>query len=581
MQQSGRSRGRSGGAGDGYARMRRLERERKRRKRVLILRTCLVVFLLCMAGIIVVIGKGAGKKKDEEALLAESNPVIENKVTVNDISIKGMKRDEALQVILENTPWTMEVVCENDRYSVTNLFQIQLEKLLDEICFEDGSGEFMVDMEHLEELAAKEADVCKEKWDEPPKNSGPESFDKVSGTFVFSESQPGMVIDHQKLQAEILEAVRNKDYDAVIFAEREQVPAEITKETAKKTYKTLASFTTETTDNAKRNINVRLSAEALNGTIIQPGEEFSFNQVVGQRTAEKGYQAAAAYNSGEVVQEVGGGVCQMSSTLYRVAFQSGMEISFRRSHTFEPNYVTPGQDATISWEQPDFRFINTSKGPIGIRASYSDRKASVSIYGIPVLEEGITWDLYSEKVEEMELPPPVYEEDPTLEPGQEVLKKAGTKGNRWVTYKVVYKDGKEIERVEDHAKTYKGHAPVIRRNTTNVSPSQSGVESTAETIMESIVDGMEEDMVSSSESRETTETKPETRPSREETPESAKPETESSKSETKPSREETLAATKPETQETKPAAKPSKTEETPAEIPQVPVLETISPKPED
>ena len=72
-------------------------------------------------------------------------------------------------------------------------------------------------------------------------------------------------------------------------------------------YKTLETFTTNTTSNPKRNTNVRLAAEALNGTIVQPGEEFSFNQVIGPRTEEKGYQAAAAYNSGEVVQEVGGG----------------------------------------------------------------------------------------------------------------------------------------------------------------------------------------------------------------------------------------------------------------------------------
>lgn len=79
-----------------------------------------------------------------------------------------------------------------------------------------------------------------------------------------------------------------------------------------------------------------------------------------------------------------------------------MEVTFRRSHTFEPNYVTPGQDAAISWEQPDFRFVNTSDKPIGILASYADRKATVSIFGVPVLEDGVVWDLASEKVEEID-----------------------------------------------------------------------------------------------------------------------------------------------------------------------------------
>ena len=92
------------------------------------------------------------------------------------------------------------------------------------------------------------------------------------------------------------------------------------------------------------------------------------------------------------MQEIGGGVCQVSTTLYNAVYRSGLgesSITFRRSHTFEPNYVTPGQDATVSWEQPDFKFKNTSSTAIGIRASYGDQKISVSIYGIPILEEGM------------------------------------------------------------------------------------------------------------------------------------------------------------------------------------------------
>ena len=366
--------------------------------------------------------------------------------------------------------------------------------------------------------------------------------------------------------------MKNRDYDAVIPAETSQVPAEVTKAEAKEKYKTLASFTTETTSNAKRNTNVRLAAQALNGTILQPGEEFSFNKVIGQRTEEKGYQAAAAYNSGAVVQEVGGGVCQISSTLYKVVFQSGMKITFRRSHTFEPNYVTPGQDATISWEEPDFRFVNTSKGPIGIRASYSNQKASVSIYGLPVLEEGITWDLDSKKVEEMELLPPVYEEDPTLEPGQEIVKSAGTKGSRWVTYKVVYQNGKEIERTEDHSKTYKGHAPVIRRNTSGaeLKPEETQM---AETTSAAAIDGMPDDYIPGS--------------GMELVPEESKGDAESKKENSSLS-ESSSAAKAEASQEEESSRETTAEEKTSApemaetsETNQPSVPETIAPKPED
>ena len=483
-----------------------------------------------------------------------------------------MNRQKALETTLNHTPWSMSVTLGEKTYPVSNLYQIQAEKLLDTICTQEEPGEYTVDMENLEELAAKEASACADLWDTAPKNSGPESFDIQTGSFVFGESLPGTAVNQEKLSEDILEAVKNRDYDAVIPAETSQVPAEVTKAEAKEKYKTLASFTTETTSNAKRNTNVRLAAQALNGTILQPGEEFSFNQVIGQRTEEKGYQAAAAYNSGAVVQEVGGGVCQISSTLYKVVFQSGMKITFRRSHTFEPNYVTPGQDATISWEEPDFRFVNTSKGPIGIRASYSNQKASVSIYGLPVLEEGITWDLDSKKVEEMELLPPVYEEDPTLEPGQEIVKSAGTKGSRWVTYKVVYQNGKEIERTEDHSKTYKGHAPVIRRNTSGavLKPEETQM---AETTSAAAIDGMPDDYIPGS--------------GMELVPEESKGDAESKKENSSLS-ESSSAAKAEASQEEESSRETTAEEKTSApemaetsETNQPSVPETIAPKPED
>ena len=93
----------------------------------------------------------------------------------------------------------------------------------------------------------------------------------------------------------------------------------------RKKYKTISTFTTKTTSNSKRNTNVKLSAEAINGTVLQPGEEFSFNETVGQRTEAKGYKGAAAYNNGEVVEEIGGGVCQTSSTLYNAVLKGGIK----------------------------------------------------------------------------------------------------------------------------------------------------------------------------------------------------------------------------------------------------------------
>ena len=326
-------------------------------------------------------------------------------------------------------------------------------------------------MDGMEEAAAKEAAACASRWDKKAKNGSIDSYDKEKGAFVFKGEENGFAIDQDKLARDIVQALKDKTFDAQIKATGSETAPDITAAAAKEKYKTISTFTTKTTANKDRNTNIRLAAEALNGTVVHPGEEFSFNQAVGQRTEAKGYKGAAAYNNGEVVQEIGGGVCQVSTTLYNAVYRSGLgeeSITFRRSHTFEPNYITPGQDATVSWEQPDFRFRNTSSTSIGIKASYADQKMTVSIYGIPIMEDGMKLDLESKKIEDLDPPAPTYEEDQTLQPGVEVQKSAGTKGSRWETYKVIYKDGVEVSRELDHKTTYKGHVPVILRNTSGV-----------------------------------------------------------------------------------------------------------------
>ena len=207
---------------------------------------------------------------------------------------------------------------------------------------------------------------------------------------------------------------------------------------------------------------------------MQPGEEFSFNETVGQRTEAKGYKGAAAYNNGEVVEEIGGGVCQTSSTLYNAVLKAGLKTTKRQSHTYEPSYVTPGTDATVSWNGPDYRFVNNSSAAIGIRARYSDQTITVSIYGVPVLEEGVTYSLKSKKLKDLDPPAPAYEEDPTLEPGVEKQKSGGSRGSYWETRLVVKKGEEIISQDVDHVVTYKGHAPVVLRNTSgSVAPTES------------------------------------------------------------------------------------------------------------
>ena len=409
---------------------------------------------------------------------------LEKEVSVDGISITGMSREEARQTLIDHYPWTMKAQYQDDTYEITNLMTLKIDGLLDEIYSSEPKNIYTLDASGLDTAVDQEIESMKARWNKAAKNGSISSYDASSDSFTFAGERTGIAINEEQLKSDIQSALSARQFDKVITVSASEVQPEYSTAAAKQKYKTIGTYTTNTTSNSKRNTNIRLAAEALNGTIVGPGQEVSFNDTVGQRTEAKGYQGAAAYNNGEVVQEIGGGVCQVSTTLYNAALKAGMKISMRRSHTFEPSYVTPGMDATVSWGGPDFRFINTSSSAIGIKASYSNQTVTVSIYGVPVLEDGVTYSLEATKTETFDLPEPQYEEDQTLQPGQEVVKSKGTQGSRWQVKLVVKKDGQVISSEVDHTTTYKGHNPVIRRNTSGVvigGETESAAESTSQT----------------------------------------------------------------------------------------------------
>lgn len=132
--------------------------------------------------------------------------------------------------------------------------------------------------------------------------------------------------------------------------------------------------------------NIKLCASKFDGMILYPGDTFSFNEVVGKRTLEAGFLEAGAYSDGEVVQEVGGGICQVSSTLYCASMYAQMKTMYRESHYFKVDYLPLGYDATVSWSKPDFKFRNDREYPVKL-AAYCDDDAKalvVEIWGTDV-----------------------------------------------------------------------------------------------------------------------------------------------------------------------------------------------------
>lgn len=138
---------------------------------------------------------------------------------------------------------------------------------------------------------------------------------------------------------------------------------------------------TKHTDNENRNNNLRLLCAALDGVILQPGEDFSYNETVGERTTERGYLPAPAFSGKRLVDSVGGGVCQGSSTLYNCVLLADLEVTFRAGHGAPINYLPLGLDATVNWGTTDFTFRNNANFPIMLKAEVSDGYVRMKILG--------------------------------------------------------------------------------------------------------------------------------------------------------------------------------------------------------
>lgn len=161
----------------------------------------------------------------------------------------------------------------------------------------------------------------------------------------------------------IIPSVRSEDLDGKLFRD------------------VLASCETPHTNDSNRNNNLKLACAAINGYILNPGDTFDYNDVLGERTEEAGYKSAGALNAGTSIKEVGGGICQVSSTLYYCTLVADLEIVSRRSHSLVSTYIPMGMDATVSWGGPEFRFKNNTDYPIRIDAEVSGGHVKISLVG--------------------------------------------------------------------------------------------------------------------------------------------------------------------------------------------------------
>lgn len=255
--------------------------------------------------------------------------------------------------------------------------------------------------------------------------------------------------------------------------------------------------TTYNVENENRSTNLKLAAEKIDGTIVLPGEEFSYNKVVGQRTIAAGYKEAAVYSGGKVVDGIGGGICQISSTLYNAVLYANLEVTERSNHRFLTSYVEAGRDATVSWGTLDFCFVNTREYPIKVVTNVKHGVATAEIYGT-----------YEEKEYEIEIENNLdevleydtsYVKDYSLDEGTEEIKQNGSNGAISTTYKITKYNGAEISRELLSSDTYSPLEKIVKK----------GMKKTKETSAPMFADGSEDDEEETEEEIPTKEIKPE------------------------------------------------------------------------
>ncbi|MGI6085694.1 MAG: VanW family protein [Acetivibrionales bacterium] len=303
----------------------------------------------------------------------------------------------------------------------------------------------------------------------PPVNA---EFERTSRTtYNIKPHQMGLALDRTKLM-EILSYVENRDkneYEEIILPVEFIVP-EITEGTLKSRLfrDTLASYTTYFNTNSKNNynrsINIGIAAESINGTLLLPGEEFSFNKVVGPRTAQKGYKTAHVFVAGQIQDGTGGGVCQVSTTLYNAVLRANLEIKERHNHMFTVGYVPLGHDAAVSYGYADLVFANTTDYPLQICAEVSPGNSITfkikSTNDYPSLSVKLATKTISTTPIKT-----VYIDDPTLPQGTETVVEKGMEGYVVDTYIRVYNGDTLIREEKLHRSVYQMYPrKIIRGN---------------------------------------------------------------------------------------------------------------------
>lgn len=415
---------------------------------------------------------------------AEEENKIADKVTISGIEVGGMTEEEAAEEVsayiekaldttftLEAGENSMEATAEEIglEWSNTNVVSeaVHLGKIgnliqryKDQKDLENDGKDLPIKYSIDEEAVAALLDENAEILNTEVVNNG---LTREDGKFIFVEGQSGVEVDVEESLA-VITSYLNESWDgedAAIELVAEVVEPEGTKEELEKVQDVLGSYSTSySTSGTARCHNIDNAVSRINGTVLYPGETFSTSATMGERTAENGYELAGAYENGQTVEAYGGGVCQVSTTLYNAVLLSELEVVERSNHSMIVNYVKPSMDAAIAGDYKDFKFENNTDAPIYIEGYTSGKNVYFTIYGEDTREAGRSVSYESEVVSQ-EDPVTQFTLSGDFPLGYYNTEQSAHTGYHARLWKVVTVNGVEESREEVNSSVYKPSAKIV------------------------------------------------------------------------------------------------------------------------
>jgi vancomycin resistance protein YoaR len=441
------------------------------KKRKYIISTAILAVLLCTVVSVISLKAATTQSVPEDKFCSG--------IFVEDMDLSNMTLEEARESItayiddLKNKSVTVVVDGENIEISVNELgLECTNENIIEEAFNFGKTGNLikrykeLKDLENepvvyeleftLDEAAANSvlAEKCAE-YETPAQNA---TLTRENGKFVVTEEQRGRKIDYEASVQLLNEFILNEwDHEDGASIELSVVVDEpqYTKEQLAKVQDVLGTFTTSYADsNSNRSTNVANGAKLINGTILYPGEEFSAYEKCSPFTSANGYRAAGAYENGKVIDSIGGGICQVSTTLYNAVIRAELEITERHPHSMIVGYVQLSADAAIAGTYKDLKFKNNTDTPIYIEAYTEGKKITFTIYGQETRPEGRTIDFKQETLKVIPAGAEVVTEDPNLPAGTRKVTQSAHTGYVAVLYKYVYQDGKLVSKEQFNKSSY-------------------------------------------------------------------------------------------------------------------------------